>query len=406
MGSISIEQQAGSSWVSKRQGTGSRLAPDTTTATLLIADSDNRTVSSLQRRLKAGGYTVLAASSSQQALRLVDARHPQLLLLGDRLKDAEGLWFCQQIKSDASLGFLPVIFMTVRANHTGEDESDLSPDATLFKPINGDELQGWLRRLLRIKRQVEHPRRTRAMQTTEVNLLKTDIISNVAHELGTPLVQVKAALSLLSEDVSQHGTTDQHKLSLMATQAVARLEGAIENIRQLAQSHHIRLTPVIVEEGVDLAIRHLERSWMSRGAHTRIEKQFEDNLPLVWGDKRALGRPLQLLRDNALKFSPEDSPVYVLAYRLPDDQVWIGVQDFGIGIPTEERALIFEAFYQVDGSSTKRYGGTGTGLALAMLLANGMNTTIELDSTVGEGSTFSFTLPEVDLDEYGNSPSD
>ena len=82
------------------------------------------------------------------------------------------------------------------------------------------------------------------------------------------------------------------------------------------------------------------------------------------------------------------------------------MQDYGIGIPDEERSLIFEAFYQVDGSSTRSYGGTGTGLALAVLLANGMNTSIELDSRLGEGSTFSFVLPEADLDEYQHSPLD
>jgi signal transduction histidine kinase len=380
--------------------------PPAEAATLLIADKDNRTITSLRRRLKAGGYTVLTTDTSQRAIQLLDAKHPHLLLLGDQLKDSEGLWLCQQIKSDASLGFLPVIHMTVETNGVWEDDADLGPDATLHKPVDTDELQAWLRRLLRIKRQVEHPRRRRAMHTQEVGLLKTDIISNVAHEFGTPLVQIKAALSLLNEDITQHGSAEQNKLSLMATQAVARLESAIENIRQLAQSHHIHLTPVSVEEAVDLAIRHLERSWTSRGAHARVEKHLGPDLPLVWGDKRAIGRLLQLLMDNALKFSPDDTPVYVEACRLPDNQIWIGVQDFGIGIPDGEREFIFEAFYQVDGSTTRRYGGTGTGLALAMLLANGMNTTIDVDSKTGKGSTFSFILPEADLDHYPDAPSD
>jgi signal transduction histidine kinase len=67
--------------------------------------------------------------------------------------------------------------------------------------------------------------------------------------------------------------------------------------------------------------------------------------------------------DNALKFSPEDTPIYVEAVRLPDNQIWIGVQDFG-SIPDEEREFVFETFYQVDGSR-RGAGGTGTGLALA-----------------------------------------
>jgi signal transduction histidine kinase len=236
------------------------------------------------------------------------------------------------------------------------------------------------------------------IDTQEIDLLKSEIITTVSHELSTPLVQVKAAVSLLVEDFAQHGSAEQGRIGAMATQAVARLESVIDNIKQLAQTHHIRLNPVTIGDAVDLAVRQLDRSWASRGARERIEKRLDADLPLVWADKRALARLLQLLMDNALKFSPPDSPVRVLAWPESATLVWIGVQDFGIGIPKTEHDQIFEAFYLVDGSSTRRYGGTGTGLALALLLANGMNTTIELDSEPGEGSTFSFTLRAVDLE--------
>ncbi len=74
------------------------------------------------------------------------------------------------------------------------------------------------------------------------------------------------------------------------------------------------------------------------------------------------------------------------------------MRDFGIGIPREAHDRVFEPFFQVDGSATRRYGGTGTGLALATLLASGLDTSITLDSAPGEGSTFSFLLPVADLD--------
>ena len=82
-----------------------------------------------------------------------------------------------------------------------------------------------------------------------------------------------------------------------------------------------------------------------------------------------------------------------------EDCVWVGVQDFGIGIAQEDQDRIFDAFFQVDGSSTRRYGGTGTGLALAMLLAAGMNTSIEVESQPDKGSMFSFSLPVASLDD-------
>jgi signal transduction histidine kinase len=113
-----------------------------------------------------------------------------------------------------------------------------------------------------------------------------------------------------------------------------------------------------------------------------------------------MARLLQLLLDNALKFSPDDSPVYILSWMTEDDQVWIGVQDFGIGIAQEQHARIFEAFYQVDGSSTRRYGGTGAGLALALLLAQGMKTSIRVESEKDKGSIFSFSLPVTTLDDF------
>ncbi len=235
-----------------------------------------------------------------------------------------------------------------------------------------------------------------AEASRRVEVMKSDIISNVSHELSTPLVQVKAAVALLAEDMGQHGGSQQSSMAAMAEQAVARLESAVDNIRQLAQTHHIKLGPVSVPESIDLAVRMIERSWASRGASNRIQKQIDGKLPPAVADKRALARLIQLLLDNALKFSPEESPVYLQVTSSRDRQVWISVQDFGIGIAEEEQSRIFEAFYQVDGSSTRRYGGTGTGLALAMLLAHGMHTEIEVQSVPNQGSTFSFRLPAAD----------
>jgi signal transduction histidine kinase len=375
------------------------LPPGSSQVLVLIADDDQGVVTYLQAALKAGGFSVVAADDLQRTFHLVDHRRPHLLLLGDQLSDADGRWVCRQVKADDALGFVPVILMSDETPLPVNDESLLSPDVVISKPVNRDELQTWMHHLLRMKRQFDHPNRRRAIETQELYLLKSDIITTVSHELRTPMVQVKAAVSLLSEDIKAHGTLEQLRIARMATQAAARLESEIENIRQLAQSHQIRFEPVVVDEAADLAVRHLARSWTSREYSGRVQKLIEPGLPMAWADKRALGRLLQLLLDNALKFSPQDEPVFVLAELYDPANIWIGVQDFGIGIPEEEHDNIFAAFYQVDGSSTRRYGGTGTGLALALLLASGMNTTIHIESTPGEGSTFSFILPVAETDD-------
>lgn len=373
------------------------LPPGMNAVVVLIADQDKPGLQTLQQGLETGGYQVLATDSGAQALELLDELHPQIVLLGAALADMDGAYVCRQIKTRDTHGYTPVIILAPPRQVSGPPEPDYLADAIIYKPVQRADLLTWLWPLLRMKDQFDRllsENQKLAAETRAVEILKSEIITNVSHELRTPLVQVKAAVSLLAEEMTQNGHRDQGaNVADMAAQAVARLENAVENIRQLAQTHHIRRDTVHLEEAADLAIRHLERNWTSRSAAERVQKHLEADLPMVWGDKRALARLLQLLLDNALKFSPAGSPVFVLAEHRDDSMVWIGVQDFGIGIADEDQAHIFEAFYQVDGSTTRRYGGTGTGLALARLLADGMGASIQLDSKPNEGSTFSFFLP-------------
>jgi len=355
---------------------------------LVLADSDRKLCADLQLQLEDEGFGVLVTYSAKQCQKVVYDQRPQLLILDASFRD-----LCHRIKHDDSLGFLPIIILS------GDDDD---ADAALQKPVDPAELLSTIRLLLRVKRQIEHlihENRKLVEASQAVEVLKAAIIRNVSHEFGTPLVQVKAAISLLNEDVQKVNNREQIKLTNMAALALGRLEAVVDNLRQLAQTYNFSTAPVVVEEAADLAIRMVERSWASREASTRIEKYIQTGLPFVLGDKRAIARLLQLLLDNALKFSPPDKPVYLQA-EYDAEQVWIGVQDFGIGIPASDHRRIFEAFYQVDASTTRNYGGTGTGLALATLLARGMNTQIALKSKVGKGSTFSFCLPISNGDEF------
>lgn len=366
--------------------------------TVLIASPDRAECETWRDYLETGGYVVLSAHTAALALDAARMYRPGLVLLDEKLCVGQAP---AQLKQEAAPAFLPVI-VTAEANSVVQWTSEPldRPDAVVRKPIQGDDLVAWVDSLLRIRQQVDDlTSQNQALQAAsrEVELLKRDIMRNVSHELSTPLVQIKAAVSLLIEDLAQYNGSVQVRVGDMAAEAVARLESAVENIRQLAQSHDIRPGPVIVAEAVNLALRHLERSWASRWGRNRVKVEISPDLPLVRADKRALARLLQLLLDNALKFSAEAEHVMLQVALTDEDQVQIDVRDFGIGIAEENHDRIFEAFFQVDGSPTRRYGGTGTGLALALLLAQGMNTEIMVDSAPGQGSTFSFRLPVIEL---------
>jgi signal transduction histidine kinase len=228
-----------------------------------------------------------------------------------------------------------------------------------------------------------------------INLLRNSIVRNVAHELRTPLLQVKAAVGLLAEDMGDSST-----LIGLAQRATTRLEAGVQNITLLNElvneSFEKRaFEPVQLKEVVDSAVRNLRRSWEHKDNVERIIIQIPRRLPPVSGDKHRLVIAIQLLIDNALKFS--DDKVEVSAKRI-DTQIHIAVRDSGIGIPQDKIDRIFESFYQVDHSSTRPYGGMGIGLAIVRYILERHNASIKVETDVGKGSTFSFVLMMASLE--------
>lgn len=233
--------------------------------------------------------------------------------------------------------------------------------------------------------------------TKEVSLLKQAIVHSVSHELRTPMLQVKSAASLLKEDEGTNPTIID-----LAMGAITRLEGGIRNVTLLNELMNESLDveafePVLMMQILEAALRNLGRSWEHKEAVSRVKISVTPNTASVLCDRQRMIIAVQLLLDNALKFSEKTVTIKAAAIK---DQMVISVQDYGIGIPEAQLDQIFEAFYQVDGSSTRRYGGMGIGLAIVRLIMEQHHTAINIRSTQGQGSTFTFTLS---VSDYTNS---
>ena len=227
---------------------------------------------------------------------------------------------------------------------------------------------------------------------SEINLLKDAIVSTVSHELKTPLLQVKSSVALLGENA---GNTEL--LLQYAQVAVTRLEAVINNIVRLAESLNMdsqHLGPVLIRESIDYAIRNLRRSWEHKDDTERVRIDLPKSLPPVQAYKQGLAIALQMLLDNALKFS--DGPVIISIHKV-GPQIHFSVTDNGIGIPKNKIGQIFDSFYQIDATSTRQRGGIGVGLAIVRYIMERHNTRIEVESREGKGSTFSFTLPIAEI---------
>lgn len=392
---------------------------------LLIVDDEAEKAIGLKDYMERQGCLVTTAYGGKKALDLVYEERPDLVILDLLMPDLDGLTVCQRLKQDASLGYLPVIVLTDDSERRKRLEVRLSgADDYLPKPVNEQDLFLRVLTLLRIKRQIERlinenyalnhdlqERNTELNKTLEelrqamarageAEILKRHIIESVDHELRTPMLQIKSAVSILAE-VIKETSQDEKNLTVakMATQAVARMEELIQNISQLHLFEHLKPAPMILGDAITLSIHTLRRSWSHRHDVERV-KLYHQDLPPVIADRKAVSRILFLLLDNAMKFSDNDQPIEVRTKRYDDKTVWVGVIDYGIGIAPEHHARIFEPFFQVDTGSTKQYSGAGVSLAAAQILARSMNTEIEMESRQGKGSTFFFKLPIADIYNY------
>ena len=227
----------------------------------------------------------------------------------------------------------------------------------------------------------------------ELNQLKANIVANISHELRTPLTHLKGYLELiLAGDLGPINEAQQNGLQVMARSA-ERLGRLIEDLILFSVSErdqiHLRIQPFLVSQACITAIH--KSSSKARERDIRLQLQCEPDLPLVDGDEEKISWVILQFLDNAIKFTAPGGKVGLQVTR-EDPLVNIAVMDTGIGIPADRINEIFESFYQLDGSSTRRAGGTGLGLALAKKIVEAHGSVIRVNSAPAKGSRFEFHL--------------
>ncbi len=231
---------------------------------------------------------------------------------------------------------------------------------------------------------------------TELNQLKSNFISNISHELRTPLTHIKGYLDLLA-DGSLGSLSDSQSNALdVMLKAEWRLEQLIEDLLRFSMASRgeftLHMSQSQVSELVNLAVNRNIQPAKVKDIRLRLE--ICKQLPDVQADKEKITWVLMQLIDNAIKFTPKGGEVTVDA--TPEEAgIKIGVTDTGIGIPKERFNELFEPFHQLDGSESRRYGGTGLGLALVKRIIEAHGSLVKVYSEVGRGSRFEFSLQRV-----------
>jgi HAMP domain-containing protein/signal transduction histidine kinase/ActR/RegA family two-component response regulator len=240
----------------------------------------------------------------------------------------------------------------------------------------------------------------KAEQLQLISKYKSEFLANMSHELRTPLNSLLILSQVLAENREKNLTADQVKFAQTVFTSGNELLSLINEILDLSKVEAGKM-PIVpkpfkladIKDYLEQTFRHVADQ-KGLGFDVTMDAGLPDSL---FTDVNRLQQILKNLLSNAFKFTSTGGVTLRLTTRLSsrgEAMIVFAVQDTGIGIPLEKQKLIFEAFQQADGTTSRKYGGTGLGLTISREIARLLGGTIDVTSTPGEGSTFSLHLPK------------
>jgi signal transduction histidine kinase len=222
--------------------------------------------------------------------------------------------------------------------------------------------------------------------------LRRQLLSNVAHELRTPLTNIRGYLEAILDQMIEPEPAVIESLYEDAL-LLSRLVTDLQDLT-LAEAGQLPLQrdPIALEDVITRAVNALAIQAMSKQISLSVD--IAPDLPLVEADALRVGQIMRNLLSNAIKYTLEQGEIHVSAQTL-QNEVQVSVQDNGLGIAAEHLPNIFKHFYRADTSRARETGGSGLGLAIVEQLVHAHGGHVTVDSSVGKGSRFSFTLPTI-----------
>ena len=247
----------------------------------------------------------------------------------------------------------------------------------------------------------------------ELDRLKSNFLATVSHELRTPLTSIIGYSEMLAEGLAGDLTAEQREFVQTIRDKGEQLLQLIKGLLDLSKLESGTMS--LRKSQIDIVgiLRDVSQTLAPTARKKEVELvvDVENGLPLIWADSERLRQVFLNLTENAIKFTPSSGRV-TLSARItavdaarPEDAggmvilsarrtaVEFRVADTGIGIPEIERSRVFDAFYQVDSSSTREQGGTGLGLSIVRRLIDGHDGTVRIADNVPKGTVFVVTIP-------------
>lgn len=348
------------------------------------------------RILSRAGFTVYDASNGNDTLRLVTQHTPDLVLLDVNLPDLSGIEVCRRIKS--APGGSSVIVLQISASARTPPHAaaalDSGADAYLLEPVDPDVLVATVNALLRLRsaeRDLFAANERLRILNNELRRSNEDLQQfayAASHDLQEPLRSVMSFVTLLERTAAEKLTANERECLKYISEGSNRMRALIDDLLRYSQvgQRPVSMQPVDLNAVFRTVLEDLyQRISESKASITC------DPLPAVNGDEAQLGQVLQNLIANAVKYArPGVAPLIHLSATKQNEDWLLQVRDNGIGIERDHLDQVFLPFKRLH---RKQISGTGMGLAICRRVIEAHGGRIWVDSTVGEGSTFSFTLP-------------
>jgi two-component system sensor histidine kinase/response regulator len=362
---------------------------------LLVVDDDAANREVLCRRLERQGHEVQTVSSGRDAMRILGETAFDLVLLDIMMPDMDGYEVLGRIKSEPALQNIPVIMISalnelqsvVRCIEAGAEDY-------LTKPFNPTLLKARIGACLEKKRGRDRESalfeqlQNNYMRLQELERQRDDMRNMIVHDLRTPLTALMIGVEMMENDRGLNEV--QHETITIAAGGARTLLGMINDLLDVEkmESGSAQLQYDDVNAALLVAEAVAQVAFLAEESRTTLVTDVAATLPAFSGDAKKLSRTLVNLIGNAIKFTGAGT-VTISASQDDPGIIRFAVRDTGEGIAPESFGRIFEKFGQLD----SRRIGTGLGLAFCKLAVEAHGGRIMVESTIGEGSTFSFTIP-------------
>ncbi|MET0342183.1 MAG: ATP-binding protein [Polyangiales bacterium] len=397
-------------------------------APLVLLVEDNADMRALLVRTLSGLYRVAQAADGVEGLERARTLRPDLIVSDMMMPRMTGEGLVEALRADHTLDAIPILLLSANSDEALRTRNlQRGAQDYVLKPFTSAELLARVHNLLSVKRSrdlLQHEVETQQVdlealsrqvvaQKRELSLslatarearqhaeqasrAKSDFLSLVSHELRTPLTAIQLQLERLRRGAAGTIGSDQARAVDTMSRSAARLLDLLETLLEFGRLESGGREVVVEAVDIGTLVADVVEAQQARAAQKGLTLRAlgSDASVAVRSDAHLLRLLLGHLLDNALRYT-ERGEVTVLLERGPEGSARLQVRDTGPGIPEAQRERVFEPFQQLEQVRHKRESGVGLGLALVRSIAGVLGATVALESEVGQGSTFTVTLPRI-----------